>query len=289
MRSLLNFPFGADLGILPEVLTEAGLTPTSSVDLGAGIALAKADLGVFHAAVVVLPAKRNRRGLEAVLLETGIAAGRNLPLFVVVSPNDSIPAALSTIQVVKTDLTNQEALTLHVGLFAQSLEMRVYEPLPRPAASPLSPQVADQFGRRLASLIESPPTDEGSAIERLVVDLLSSAGANIEAQPVRGDQGFDAAAFIPGAEEELGLLVIEVKARIDRARRISAERQLQSYVLDSRAGLGLLLYLSSTSHSSVPTTPLVLSMSIEQLVSELRLRPLSRVLIRARNEAVHRI
>lgn len=77
--------------------------------------------------------------------------------------------------------------------------------------------------------------------------------------------------------------------RLDRATRVKAEQQLQSYVLDARAGLGLLLYLSSTSKSPIGSTPLVLSMSVGQLLNELRHRPLSRILVQARNEAVHRM
>lgn len=289
MRSLLIAPSGGDLGVLSQVLQEAGLFPTSSVDLGAGIALANADLSAFGAAVVVLPAHRSQRGLQAVLLETGIAAGRNLPLLVIVPPDQAIPTALSTIQVVKTDLTNREALTLHVGLFAEALGATAREPFSSPTLAPLTTALADEFETRLTSLTGSSQRSRGFDIEQFVVDLLSSAGANIETQQDRHDQGFDAAAFIPGEEERLGLVVIEVKDRLDRASRVNAERQLQSYVLDARAGLGLLLYLSPTSQASTPTTPLVLSMPIGQLLSELRLRPLSSVLIHARNQAVHRM
>jgi hypothetical protein len=290
VRTLLIAPSGSELGVLRQVLEEAGLSPTSSLDLGAGIALANADLSPLQAAVVVLPLKRNRRGLQAVLLETGIAAGRGLPLLIIVSPDQSIPTALATIQVVKTDLTNREALSLHVGLFVKALRAPANAPIEASSArrsAPLSPEIADHFETRLASLIGSPLSSREFAIEQIVVDLLASAGANIEYGGQ--DRGFDAAAFLPGEEERLGLLVIEVKDRLDRASRIKAERQLQSYVIDARAGLGLLLYLSSTSTASTPTTPLVLSMPIRELLSELRVLPLSRVLVRARNEAIHRM
>lgn len=256
------------------------------------MALANADLTAFEAAVVVLPVEGNRRGVQAVLLEAGIAAGRDLPLLIIVPPDQTIPTALATIQVVKTDLRNREALSLHVGLFARSLEAAAHGPVESsspPMLVPLNPELADQFETRLASLIGSPERSRGFAIEQFVVDLLSSAGANIEAEQGRPNRGFDAAAFIPGQEERLGLLVIEVKDRLDRASRINAERQLQSYVMDARAGLGLLLYVSSTSKTSTPTTPLVLSMPIWQLLSELRVRPLSKVLVHARNEAIHRM
>lgn len=287
MRCLLIAPSSRDLGILPQVLQQAGLSPTSSTDLGAGIALADADLSAFQAAIIVLPPERNRTVIQTVLLETGIAAGRDLPLLVIVPSDQAIPSAIATIQVVKTNLRNREALSLHVGLFAKSLEALALEQASPPKLAPLDPDVADDFEIRLESLMGSPHRDQGFAIERLVVDLLSSAGADIEAKPNLHDRGFDAAAFIPGEEDRLGLLIVEVKDRLDRESRTKAERQLQSYVLDTRAGFGLLLYLSSTSKAPTPTTPLVLSMPIAQLLSQVRSQPLSKVLVHARNEAIH--
>lgn len=292
MRCLLIAPSVGDRGVLPQVLQEAGLAPTSSVDLGTGLALASADLSAFEAAVVVLPVERSQRGVEAVLFETGIAAGRGLPLLIIVPPDQAIHTAFAAIQVVKTDLKNREALSLHVGLFARSLEVPAHQAFKSsspPMLAPLNPEEADRFASRLASLVGSPQQKRGLAIEQFVVDLLSSAGANIEAEQGQDHGRFDAAAFLPGEEERLGLLVIEVKDRLDRASRVNAERKLQSYVMEARAGLGLLLYVSSTSKTSAPTTPLVLSMSIGQLLSELSVRPLNRILVHARNEAVHRM
>jgi len=291
VRSLLIAPFGAELGVLRQILQEAGLPATSTVDLGAGIALARASLSGFDAAVVVLPKERNRRGLPAVLIETGIAAARELPLLLIVPPDEAVPSALATVQAVKADVANREALSLHVGLFARSLEAETEEPSsPSPLSQPtLTSEAADAFEARLAALATSPLAERGRSIESLVMDILLAAGANVEAEPHDRDRGVDAAAVIPGEEQRLGLLVIEVKDRLDRASRTAAERRLQSYVLESRAGLGLLIYATSTTKGPTPTMPLVFSMSIDQLIAELRHRPLGTILVRARNEAIHRM
>lgn len=291
MRSLLIAPSGAELGALRQILQDAGLPATSSVDLGAGVALANDPLSGFDAAVVVLPTARNRRGLPAVLVETGIAAARQLPLLLIVPPDGAVPSALATLQSVKADLSNQPALSLHIGLFARGLEGKTQEPSrPSGFAQPiLTSDAADAFEVRLAALSASPPGARGLAIERLVMDILVAAGADVEVEPRDRDWGVDAAAVIPGEEQRLGLLVIEVKDRLDRASRTAAERQLQAYVLDSRAGLGLLLYGRSETRGPTPSTPLVLSMSIDQLITELRSRPLGRILLRARNDAIHRM
>lgn len=253
------------------------------------MSLAHADLGAFQAAVVVFSAERNQRGLPAVMVEAGIAAGRGLPLLMIVAPDQAIPPAFATIPVVKTELTNREALCLHLEVFAKSLGASVRQFVPPPTSRRLSPQVAAQFDVQLALLLSASPARSDRAIERFVVELLSAAGANLEVEPVEHDRGLRAAAFIPGEEERLGLLLVEVKDRLGSASRIIAERRLQSDVIEARAGLGLLLYVSPASEPSTPSTPLVLSMPIGQLVSELRVRPLSRILVQARNEAVHRL
>lgn len=306
VRCLLIAPSGSDLGIVPEILSSVGLDPTLSLRFGAGIALATADVSRFQAAVVVLPAQRSGQVLQAVLVETGIAAGRNLPLLLIVPEHQIVPPALASVQVVRTDLRNREAIALHIGLFAKSIETPATIPVEPSVSSagpaPLSQELADQFDARLAAIaaattagtrtLGGSATGEsmmrrGWAIEQLVADLLSAAGARFEMEAGDADRGFDAAAFIPGQEEYLGLIVIEIKERLDRVRRVQAERQLQSYVIHARAGLGLLLYMSSNSKASTPTAPLVLSLSIAQLIRELRIRSLSTVLMDARNRAVH--
>ena len=172
---------GVELVALRQILQEAGLPATSTVDVGAGIALAKAALGDFDAAVVVLPRERNRRGLQAVLIETGIAAARDLPLLLIVPPGEAVPSALATVQAVKADLANREALSLHVGLFARSLKPETEEPSSPSSVPPptLTSGAADAFEARLAALATSPPAERGRSLQGLVMDILLAAGANV--------------------------------------------------------------------------------------------------------------
>jgi hypothetical protein len=58
-------------------------------------------------------------------------------------------------------------------------------------------------------------------------------------------------------------------------------------VLAHRGGLGLLLYPGP--EVELPTIPMTVALSFEQLLSELDSRSLGEVLISARNEAIHRL
>ena len=66
---------------------------------------------------------------------------------------------------------------------------------------------------RLQAVRESPRGLRGAEFERLVGDLLREAGAQAEERsPWEPDGDVDIAAFIPGEEQRLGTVVIQVKS-----------------------------------------------------------------------------
>ncbi len=123
------------------------------------------------------------------------------------------------------------------------------------------------------------------------MDVLRACGAQLEHEhQAHPDSGVDAAAVFPGEEYRLGVLLVDVKSAIHgRARRRLAERQLQSYVMNTSGGLGLLIHDTPDDDELNNTTPLIVSLSINRLLAELGEAPLSQVLVQARNEAIHRM
>jgi hypothetical protein len=69
-------------------------------------------------------------------------------------------------------------------------------------------------------------------------------------------------------------VLIEAKSRLDPRRVVQSERRLQDYVLQLRAGLGLLIYGSATTEARghVSVTPLVLSLPINDLLVDCETR-----------------
>ncbi|KJK11766.1 hypothetical protein UB45_10955 [Terrabacter sp. 28] len=129
----------------------------------------------------------------------------------------------------------------------------------------------------------------GLELEARVGRLLQAAGSNlVESSPSRRS-GPDFAMYLPGHEIDVGLILVEVKGvrqSADSKRRLrEAAAQLSSQVLTARAALGLLLYDGLP--VKLPTTPLVVAMSIDELTAQLENSALPVILRTARNRAIH--
>lgn len=290
MRCLLIAPYGVDLEVLLTVLGDQGAEVVSTSELGAGAALAYVALDQFDCSIAVLPSNQEAyaAGIPAVYVEIGVAAGRGLPLLVVVEPPQPPPPALVGLTTVSTAIDNGDALRLHLGLFLRSLAStpsRPEPPLPTTAGT-----ISTSYRARLQAIRNSPPGQRGLQFEQFVIDLLRDSGAHTEEIESRvGDHGVDAAAFMPGEEHRLGLLLIEVKSgRLTSRTLQDAQNQLSTQVLQGRGGLGLLIYDNAvTPPAQRPSSPMVFSLTIDELLFELEHRPLREVLVHARNRAVH--
>jgi hypothetical protein len=285
-------PSGLDLSVLRAVLTERGVDIESSSDVGAGVTLADAPLARYDFAIAVIPADHQRdASLPAIYVEIGVAVGRGLPLLVVAGPSiPPSPALSGATTIVLTQLGNEEALRLHLGLFLRQVEAapRAQSPA-RPPAAP-TPSVPAAYAARLRTARGLPGGLKGADFEQLVGDLLREAGAQAEERsPWEPDEGIDIAAFIPGEEQRLGAVMIQVKSGTLTSHALQAtQRELSAQVLQVGAGLGLLVYDQVTPDArKVPPAPLVSRLGIDQLLAELQTKPLSAVLTQARNRAVH--
>ena len=283
---------GPDLSTLLAVLADQAVDVDFTSDIAAGVGLADADLDQFDFAVAVIPAGpgEDNAGVPAIYVEIGVAAARELPLLVVVEPPGPPAPALAGLTTVITHMDNEEALHLQLGLF-----LRWVQAAPRAqrvAQPPASSQhlVPAAYAARLQAARMSPPDQRGMAFEQLVSDLFRDAGAQVEQRPPGGpDLGVDIAAFIPGEEQRLGTLMVQVKSGTLAGHALQDEQQrLSAQVLQARAGLGLLVYDQVTSGArEVPPAPLVFRLGIDDLLAELEARPLGAMLARARNRAVH--
>jgi hypothetical protein len=129
-------------------------------------------------------------------------------------------------------------------------------------------------------------------LERLVYDILSGAGAvmttNVELSPDTRREA-DAVAYVPGTENVLGTVIVEVKLRrLTEADLQRAEQQLLANMRAGRIGFGLLVYEElATDVRGIRPAPFMLALSVDELLAELEHMPLGELLVRARNRAVH--
>lgn len=286
-------PSGLDLSVLRTVLTDHAVDVVATSDVGAGVALAGVPMGPYDFAVAVIPADHERReaALAAIYIEIGVAVARGLPLIVIAETSiPASPALASATTIIFTELGNQEALRLHLGVLLRQLQAAPRADQPARLPTSAAPLVPAAFLMRLQAVRESPGGLRGAQFERLVGDLLREAGAQAEGRsPWEPDGGADIAAFIPGEEQRLGAVVIQVKSGTLTSHALrAAQQELSAYVLQAGARLGLLVYDQiAPGASMVPPAPQVFSLGIDQLLAELATRPLSAVLTQARNRAAH--
>jgi hypothetical protein len=278
--------------VLLAVLADRAVDVDSTSDIGAGVTLARVALDRFDFAVAVVPSDRGkgRVGLPAIYVEIGVVAARELPILVLTEVPGPPSPALAGLTTVITSLGNEEALRLQLSLFLRRVEAPPSgrQPVQPPATT--AHLVPALYRARLQAVRNSPAAQRGLAFEQLLSDLFRDAGAQVEQRGPSGpDVGVDIAAFIPGEEQRLGTLMIQVKSGTLTAPAMQQEqRKLSKQVLEARAGLGLLVYDQVTPGArKTPSVQLVSRLGIDELLTELEGRPLSAVLVQARNRAVH--
>lgn len=302
MRCLLIAPADVNVSVLTSVLVDQGIEVVSASDLGAGVTLAQSALDLVDWAVAVLPSQSAQGwdGFAAILIEIGVAAGRGVPLLVIAEPPDQPPPALAGVTIVRTPIDHVDALRLHLRMFMLAVASAGTRRPPRSAPVVLAPSsLADlrarldmiRSSRQVADMSRGPvPTNRGELLERLVYEILSEAGAvlaiNVE---LSRNREADAVAYVPGTESVLGTIIVEVKLRrltqVDLRR---TEQQLMASMMAGRAGFGLLVYDDLMADArEVRTTPFMLALSIDELLTQLEHTSLSDLLLRARNRAVH--
>ncbi|MBL7491557.1 hypothetical protein I6A60_39145 [Frankia sp. AgB1.9] len=286
---LVIAPVTADLTALRVVFEELDTDITTTTDLLVGAQLATVPLDKFDLAAAVLPAAEPDglpvSVLAALYLEMGIALGRGLPLIVLAEDTDAelpgIGDAAANAWLI-AGVSDEASLRLHLSLFVQVAAMQRHASetgfrrgLTPPLATPARETTAES------------PTTHALRLEQEVIDLLRDSGALVE-EAVRfpHDAGVDAAVVIPGTEQVLGPVLVEVKAQrdLDLAR---VTRDLAEAVLARGASLGLLVY------DGAPRTPRplgrlpVVVLHIDELRRALPGPALGRWLIDVRNRIVH--
>lgn len=278
MRVFLTSDSKAARALLRSILESQGHQVEDPSELGAGALVAKTNWTADAVIAALLTSRPPQQQRAAVLVEIGVSVGRGLPTLVLTKTGAQMPS-LSGVPRIDADLSDADTMALKVELFLQG----VREGSPsKPAASP--GLVSHPGARRTLG------DQSGQELEIRVRQVLGVGGSELVRDYAYDDvSSADFALYVPGEDFDLGLVLVEVKSVIqsgDARRRIrEAAAQLSSHVMQSRAGLGLLVYDGPT--LKLPSTPLVAAISIADLSHELGSTTLAHVLRRARNEAIH--
>jgi hypothetical protein len=290
MRVYLSAPHGAERSLLRAVLTELGAEVVTAVDtVGASWQNPIAWEGV-DAAVVVLEAVEHTEN-ERVLVDTGIAIGKKLPLLVLAEDDDLSGDFFGIARVVELrGRPNAEALRFHFGLFLNYLQVEGQRDV-RPATQARDLDIRP-FRARLDRVREESHGTSLVSYKNWAADLFRSAGADIAIPKDPEGRGFDFVAAIPDLDlRSGGPLVVKVDPSSATRELTDTAFNLQFLVLREQAGLGMLVFEDAGLPQSfmIQVVPRVVSIGAGELLRELERETLAQVVIRARDEAVQRL
>jgi predicted RecB family endonuclease len=141
---------------------------------------------------------------------------------------------------------------------------------------------------KILNELEQSGSISGRRFEEIVSSILQQAGAaSVENERYGPDHGVDI--VIAPSDNSGSVILVEAKSgRLDEHRLREAEEELQSYVINRQAGLGLVIYHDSLGRQfpQHQPTPLTVRLSIEELVRQLETRSLTRVISDATNAAI---
>jgi hypothetical protein len=263
----VSAPQGSDTSVLLDVLRDEGVRATGVTQSLPGFEnvdsvrreLQKADC----ACVVLTPDHQN----EVVFLELGIALGLKIPTLVVAPPNLRTSFDLASLPVVRADLSNVDALRLHVKTFIRGMTERSHRRATklRPKASPRAhvdeqpsrlddalytlgetdSHISAALSNELENLLHSPPFVQEERLEQLVMSALQESDILIQESRKDKTRGFDAAIWLEGLRDAVkNPVIIELKVGKNLTQPVLDKYaiELRRYIDATAAGAGLLVY-----------------------------------------------
>lgn len=235
--------------------------------------IAKAD--AFLAIVMGLP-------YDSVLFELGLAFGLRKPIIF------GVDRQLSELLI--------DYQWLHRVTLGSTQHERLFSAVDRLRERPISTSRTRRPSRRGKvdiSRFESTTSElSGPEFESVVADLLQECGADVSGRSASQssfDNGFDFAVWAPALEPVVpNPLLVEVKLRLTSSPH-TVFRQVSHYLEQSGgAGVALLIYRDGPPSEELGrgTFP-VLPIRFDELVEDLKHRPLHETILRRRNLAVH--
>jgi hypothetical protein len=187
-------------------------------------------------------------------------------------------------------LDDFDTLRLHLWAFVSTMPSHAALEASRRSTEPVAFDATAILNQ--LSAIKGDDSSASLQVERLIGTLLSQVGAELVENPEHDvpDGQVDLAVLPSRSSTEI--LLIEVKAgRLNEARLAEAERELQGYVMERHASLGLVLYhdFAGNHWPSPRTIPLVIRMSARELVAGLKTNSLPQLINGVARDAARRL
>jgi nucleoside 2-deoxyribosyltransferase len=223
-----------------------------------------------------------------VLYEIGFAKGAKKPIFLIVQDEGAIPQFLTETVYVRSSLGDRQLISFYLDQFLSKQEESVKKVTLWTKKPSLKLDKAN-LEKQLESIREQ---GAWMTFLQLVKDLFESQGFIVDASNSMMDKGADMSIWVDSLESSFGNpILVELKmGNLSERVLKTAEEQMRSYLNKTNARSGLLIYFDRRGRrfcQSKLQLPLVIRLSISDLIEKSAERPIDRVLLRERNRVAH--
>jgi hypothetical protein len=286
----ISAPFGFDASPLIEAMEERNIVSVRGDDLAPGESIfqrVQQEIRRSDLVCVVLP---QGYGQENLIFEAGLALGSDRPVLVLASPDVDIPFELGELTCVRASLTDKPFLGSILDAYLPEVLSRSRR-IHKSSTSTLKRLSQEDAEEILRSLKDRKATSESKLME-VVADVFRRVGIPVSSQPRIGSGSRpDSAIWIDETQSIFGNpILVEVKAgRLGQSRIDQTYHQLSQYLIQAKLRLGIIVYWDlggARFKIAAPHLPLVICLSVEELIDSLRLGTLTTTLIAIRNRAM---
>jgi hypothetical protein len=286
----ISAPFGFDASPLIGALKERDIVSVRADDLAAGESIVdrvQQEIRRSDLVCVVLP---HGYGQDNLIFETGLALGSGRPVLVLAAPDVDLPFELGELVYVRAHLSDKMFLGSALDAYLPEILSRKTR-VRKPPTSPLKRLDKEDAEELLRTLKDRPGIRENELIE-IVADLFRKVGVLASSSPVlETGQRPDLAIWNDETQSIFGNpILVEIKVgRLSQARIDEAYHRLSQSLIRAKVRLGILVYwdFAGTRFKLAAThLPLVVCLSIEELIDSLRLGTFTQTLIAIRNRAM---
>ena len=286
----ISAPFGFDASPLIEAMEERNIVSVRGDDLAPGESVfQRVQQEIRHSDLVcvVLP---QGYGQDNLIFEAGLALGSDRPVLVLASPDVDIPFELGELTCVRASLTDKPFLGSILDAYLPevlSRSPRIHRP-PTSALKRLSQEDAEES---LRSLKGRKAIGESKLME-VVADVFRKVGIPASSQPTDGSGSrLDSAIWIDEIQSIFGNpILVEVEAGgLSQSRIDRTYHRLSENLIRAKLRLGIIVYWDLAGGKfkvAAHHLPLVICLSIEELIDSLRQGTLTTTLLAIRNRAM---
>lgn len=295
MRCFLSYSFKADISVVKRILTENNVhfvSPIESPEYGDTLVTTiRRQMQDSDFVIVILDDSEN------VSFELGMAIGLKKPIFILVSTkNVSLPVYVSEQTYTIAEPTDYEKINYSFRFFLDNLAKRHPKVVRKISKLPKKIIKGKTISQDLAYSWSRRENYTGQQLEEGILELFHNLRIDILAENRNKATDFQAdfSIWIDELNSVIGNPII-VEAKLNRNRNAlkNAVDQLSNYLkkYNSNSKTGLLIYDNPSGESLTDLysySPLVLSISFQDLVSKLTIKSLPEVILELRNHVIHK-